>query len=449
MTAATGGRTGQEAAGDVEVGTVSIDSRRVVSGALFVPLVAERDGHDFIPAAVAAGAVAFLHQPGRLPVGDDVARRAVAVEVGDTMGALTELGVAARGRLQGAVVGITGSVGKTSTKDLTAAALRPCRRVVASRGSFNNQLGVPLTLLDATDETEVAVVEMGARGLGHIAQLCVVARPTMAVVTAVAAVHTEVFGGIEAVAAAKGELVEALRPDGVAVLNGDDPAVSAMAGRTAARTLRYGVAGAGTTIAGVDVVAEDVRVDDGLRPVFTARTPWGAAAVSLSVRGLHQVGNALAALSVALLDGVGIEAAVEGLRSAELSPWRMELSTSPQGAVVLNDAYNASPTSMAAALHSLRRLPAARRVAVLGVMAELGPDGAAEHRRMGDLAASLGIEVVAVGTAAYGPVPVDGVEGALAALGSPGEGAAVLIKGSRVAGLERLAARLALPAAPG
>jgi UDP-N-acetylmuramoyl-tripeptide--D-alanyl-D-alanine ligase len=436
---ATGGRA-DPGSDRGPVGSVAIDSRRTEPGGLFVPIVAERDGHGFVAAAVAAGASAYLFEPERL---GDRAAPATGIAVADTAVALTALGRAARDRLDGAmVVGITGSVGKTSTKDLLVAAASAGRRTVGNERSLNNELGVPLTLANAPADTEVAVVEMGARGIGHIAELCTVARPGVAVVTAVAGVHTEVFGSIEDVARGKGELVEALPAGGLAVLNGDDPRVSAMAARTSASVLRYGV-DTGTRAPDLDVVATDVEIDDDLRPVFTARTPWGAVRVALGVRGEHQVGNALASLTVAVHSGVDLAAAAAAMGGAELSPWRMELRRSTAGAAVLNDAYNANPASMAAALRSLARIPATgRRVAVLGAMAELGPEGPDEHLRIGALAADLGVEVLAVGTDAYGAPGVPDIEAAAGALGSLGAGDAVLVKASRVAGLERLADRL-------
>jgi UDP-N-acetylmuramoyl-tripeptide--D-alanyl-D-alanine ligase len=371
----------------------------------------------------------------------------VGIAVDDTGAALLDIGRAARRRLSCPVVGITGSVGKTSTKDMTAAALGAALRVAASARSWNNELGVPLTLANAGEDTEVAVIEMGARGVGHIALLCSVARPTVAVVTAVASVHTELFGSVDAVARAKAELVEALPDDGIAVLNGDDPRVAAMAGRTSAQVLHYGVAGSGWPAAldgsrTLDVTAEGVELDDQLRARYVLRSPWGSTEVVLGARGAHQVPNSLAALTVALHLGAGLEEATGALRDAPVSPWRMELRTAPSGARILNDAYNANPVSMAAAVDALARLPARRRVAVLGVMAELGPEGPAEHRRVAAMAAERGIDVVAVGTADYGIEPVADLEAAEQAVGPLDQGTAVLVKASRVAGLERLAARL-------
>jgi len=327
---------------------------------------------------------------------------------------------------------VTGSVGKTSVKDLLAAALRPTFRTVASERSFNNELGVPATLANAPEDTEATVVEMGARGVGHIRVLCEIARPTVGIVTAVGHVHTELFGTIDDVALGKGELVEALPASGTAVLNADDERVAAMATRTRARTLTYGIGPA-------DVTAEAVELDYGLRPSFRLRSPWGAADVRLGVRGVHQIGNALAAAAAALAAGAPLDAAVGGLADAELSPWRMDLRRTRGGALVLNDAYNANPISMAAALRSLAALEAQRRIAVLGTMAELGDVAAAEHAAVADLAAELGIRVISLAEPRYGGEQVASLDEAVDAIGDVGEGDAVLVKGSRVAGLERLA----------
>lgn len=430
IAAATGGRL---VGPDVTVSGAVIDSRLVAGGELFVPVVAARDGHDFVAAAVEAGAAAYLTARPAAELAA-AAGDAPAVEVDDTLAALTALGRHARERLapevDGRVVGITGSVGKTSVKDLLAIALRARWRTAASTGSFNNEMGVPLTLVGAPDDVEALVVEMGSRGRGHIAALCAVAQPTVGVVTRVAAVHTETFGTVDDVATAKSELVEALPPSGTAVLNADDPRVAAMAARTAARVVTFGDAG--------DVRAEQVRLDDELRPAFRLVTPWGGADARLAVRGVHMVGNALAAAAAALVCDVPVDDVAGALGTAGLSRWRMDLTTLPSGARLLNDAYNANPTSMAAALRSLAALDAERRVAVLGVMAEIGETSEAEHRAVGDLARDLGIEVVAVDVPAYGGTLVADVAGAVDALGPLGPGDAVLLKGSRVAGLERL-----------
>ena len=360
-----------------------------------------------------------------------------AVFVADTLAALAAVGVLARDRLPERIVGITGSVGKTSTKDLLAAALGRRWLTAASLKSFNNELGVPLTLVNAPDGAEAAVVEMGARGRGHIAALCRIARPTVGVVTTVGPAHTELFGSVEEVARGKGELVESLPPTGTAVLNAGVELVTAMASRTEATVLTFGV-GCG------DVRASVLGLDDDLRPEVGLDTPWGSTTVRLEARGEHQAMNAAAAAAAALVCGVGLDDVAEGLRSARLSAWRMQLDRSPSGAVVLNDAYNANPTSTEAALRALARVPADRRTAILGLMHELGDVGPAEHRRLGELAAELGIRLVAVAAPDYGGERVSSASEALALLGPVGPGDAILVKGSRAAGLETVAARLLL-----
>lgn len=410
----------------------SIDSRSEVAGRLFVPIVAARDGHEFVDAALAAGAPAYL------TMHDDQSGRS-AVRVADTLDALLDLGRLARRHLGDRVVGVTGSVGKTSTKDLLAAVLETQWRTSANRASFNNEMGVPLTLLNAPDDTEAVVTEMGARGIGHIAMLCDVAAPTVGVVTAIEGAHLEQFGSVEQIAVAKGELVEALPHTGVAILNGDQPLVAGLAHRTRARVVRYGV-----VEQGVEVAAERVVLDDELRSRFELRSEWGNVAVRLAVRGRHQLGNALAAAAAGLAMGLSVEQVAEGLAEATLSPMRMDLRRRADGLLVLDDSYNANPASTSAALRSLAELPARRRIAVLGVMAELGRDEVAGHGRVAHLADELGISVIAVGTEAYGAQvddQVDDVDAARRALERLGLGAGdvVLVKGSRVAGLERLA----------
>jgi UDP-N-acetylmuramoyl-tripeptide--D-alanyl-D-alanine ligase len=344
--------------------------------------------------------------------------------------ALGAVGRHARTRLPDRVVGITGSVGKTSVKDLLATALAARWRTSASAGSFNNELGVPLTLVNAAGDTEALVVEMGARGVGHIAQLCALAAPTVGVVTRVAAAHTETFGTLAEVASAKAELVEALPDGGFALLNAGDPLVAAMASRTPAETVTFGDGG--------DVRAESATLDDELRPSFRLVSPWGSTWVRLGVRGEHMIDNALAAASAALVCAVPVAGVADALGTAVLSRWRMDLVRLPSGAVVVNDAYNANPTSMVAALRALTRLPARRRVAVLGLMAELGPSSDEEHRAVGTVARELGVEVIGVGVPTYGGTTVGVVGDVPEALGPLRDGDAVLLKGSRVAGLERL-----------
>ncbi|MGI8756669.1 MAG: UDP-N-acetylmuramoyl-tripeptide--D-alanyl-D-alanine ligase [Acidimicrobiales bacterium] len=429
--------TGGEVFGrEVEVDGAAFDSRHVRPGQLFVPIVAERDGHDFIAAAVAAGAVAYLTAG---PIG-----AGTAVRVAHTGRALTDIGAHARSRLPNRVVGITGSVGKTSLKDLLAAATATTWPTAASVGSFNNELGVPLTLANAPEDTACTVVEMGARGVGHIAALCSVARPTVGVVTVVAGAHLELFASLEEVASAKSELVRSLPADGTAVLNADDPRVATMADVAVASVVTFGDAGTG------DVQAVAIELDDQLRPRFELHSPWGQVMVRLAVAGRHQVTNALGAAAAAMAMGVTPEAVAEGLAGARLSAMRMDLRVTPSGLRVLDDAYNANPTSMRAALDALAAIGAERRIAVLGTMHELGPDRDAEHVAVAEYAHRLGLIVLAVGEAAYGldgdqaVANVDDATARMQAFGL-GPGDAVLVKASRAVGLERVVTALHEP----
>ena len=423
---------GRLSGADVEISGATIDSRSVTGGQLFVPIVAERDGHDFVATALDSGAAAYLAS--REVEGVD----APEVRVADTSQALMDLGRLARVRLPERVIGVTGSVGKTSTKDLLAEVLRTTYVTAANERSFNNELGLPLTLLNAPDDAEAVVVEMGARGAGHIELLCSIARPTVGVVTVVGGAHLELFGSVEGVAQAKGELIAALPHDGLAVLSADQDLVAAMATRTTADVLTFGRS------VGADITAQNVVLDDLLRPAFTLMTPWGSADLQLQVRGEHQLFNALAAAAAAGGVGVPLDAIARALAEAEISGLRMQLDRAPSGALVLNDAYNANPTSMNAGLDALLALRAQRRIAVLGVMAELGDDAATAHREIAERAAARDIEVIAIDAADYGPSArhVASIDDAIDAIGSLAEGDAVLVKGSRVAALERVADRL-------
>jgi len=423
-----------EGARDVTIDRATQDSRDIGPDGdwLFVPLVAERDGHAFVTNAVGAGARIVLAAQ---PVD---AGAATVVRVTDTGEALIRLGAASRRRLPGAqVVGITGSVGKTTTKDLALAVFSQEASVQASVRSFNNEIGLPLTLINTTETgADVVILEMGARGLGHIGMLCEIGQPTIGIVTTVGSAHTSEFGSVEAVAAGKGELVESLPTGGLAVLNADIPLVAAMASRTSARVVTFGERG--------DVRAEGVTLSDDLHPRFRLVSDWGQFEIELGARGLHLVDNALAVAAAALATGVSADAVARGLATPVLSPMRMDLKRTATGARILDDTYNANPMSVAGALRSLAALPADRRIAVLGVMAELGDESAAEHERMASLAGSLGIEVIAVAAPDYGPsaTHVNDHETAVDRLGHLGEGDAVLVKGSRVAALERLVAGL-------
>ena len=453
VAAIVGGRLQRADPATVVTGRVEFDSRTVGPGGLFLAFPGEHvDGHDFTDAAVAAGAVASV-------VTTEV--DGPSIVVADAFTALADLASAVVRRLpQLTVIGVTGSSGKTSTKDLLDQLLRRLGPTVAPPGSFNNELGHPYTVLRATPETRYLVLEASARGVGHIRALTEIAPPDIGVVLNVGSAHVGEFGSRAAIAEAKGELVEALSADGVAVLNADDPLVAQMAERTSARIVRVGESEA------ADVRATDVRVDELSRASFVLETPAGAADVRLNLAGRHHVGNALAAAAVALECGMPTADIAVALGAATpVSRWRMELTERPDGVLVINDAYNANPESMRAALETLAGVSASRRrsggrsFAVLGHMAELGAEAGAQHEQLGRLAARLGVDrVVAVGDAARQieqATALEGswdgtatwvadVEGAVALLRAelrPGD--VVLIKASRAASLERVALAIA------
>jgi UDP-N-acetylmuramoyl-tripeptide--D-alanyl-D-alanine ligase len=437
--------TGGELRGEAEAlitGEVVIDSRRVVPGGLFAAVKGEHaDGHDFASAAVAAGAAAVLAtRPVPVP----------SVLVADVPAALAALARFTVDSLPGVrIAGITGSSGKTSTKDLAAQLAERLGPTVAPPGSYNNEFGHPLTVLRAGPETRYLVLELSARGPGHIAYLCRVAPPRYGVVLNVGHAHAGEFGGLDQVARAKGELVEALPADGVAILNADDPRVLAMSSRTQARVVTFGTA--------ASVQAAGSRLDDLGRPRFTLLTPEGAAPVAMRLHGAHHVPNALAAAALARELGLGLGDIADGLSAATArSRWRMEVGRRPDGVTVINDAYNANPASVRAALDALQHLARnGRGIAILGHMAELGEYSQASHFEAGELAARSGVAaLIAVGEeaapllAGARQVPswpgealaVPDGPAALAALANrlrPGD--VVLVKASRAAGLEDVA----------
>jgi UDP-N-acetylmuramoyl-tripeptide--D-alanyl-D-alanine ligase len=429
---------------------VAIDSRAARPGDLFVALAGtSSDGHDHVDHAVRLGAAAAL-------VRDDRAGTLSSgplVVVPDPARALIALASEERNTLTARVVGITGSSGKTITKDFTSAVLARRYRVVSSPASFNNEIGLPLTILGAEPGTEALVCEMGSRGPGHIRLLCGIARPEIGVVTNVGVAHMELFGSPEVLREAKAELPEALPPDGVAVLNADDAVVRTFASRTPAKPVFFGT--------GADLAPEAIEVSRSTgRARFVLRTPEGSAPVELPAPGEHLVSDALAAAAVGWVLGVAVEDIAAGLAGAELSRGRMEVLETHQGLRVINDAYNANPASMAAGLKAARWMAGdGRFVAVLGQMAELGPIASREHERVGELLARLGVDglvvvgpearLIAVGAEREGVEPerivvagsVDEAVTAVRSLTGPGD--LVLVKGSRVAGLERVAQGLA------
>ncbi|MFG2252715.1 UDP-N-acetylmuramoyl-tripeptide--D-alanyl-D-alanine ligase [Streptomyces mirabilis] len=436
-------------------GSVVRDSREVEPGSLFVAFVGERvDGHDFAEAVVAAGAVAVLASR---PVG------VPAIVVADVQAALGALARHVVERLGATLVALTGSAGKTSTKDLIAQVLRSKAPTVFTPGSLNNEIGLPLTALSATEETRFLVLEMGARGIGHISHLTDLTPPRIGLVLNVGTAHIGEFGGREQIAQAKGELVESLPPSeagGVAVLNADDPLVRAMASRTKARVILFGESGE------ADVRAENVRLTDSGQPAFRLHTPSGCSDVTMRLYGEHHVSNALAAAAVAHELGMSADEIALALSEAgSLSRWRMEVTERPDGVTVVNDAYNANPESMRAALRALAAMGKAsqaqggRTWAVLGQMAELGDEALAEHDAIGRLAVRLNVsKLVAVGgreaswlqLGAYNEgswgeesVHVSDAQAAVDLLRSelrPGD--VVLVKASRSVGLERVAQAL-------
>jgi UDP-N-acetylmuramoyl-tripeptide--D-alanyl-D-alanine ligase len=415
---------------DVDLVGVSFDSRSISPGQLFVPLIDQRDGHDFIDAAIARGATAFLTSRGS--PNDVVMAGAAAIVVPNTLEALMASAAERRRLCAATVIGITGSVGKTSTKDFAWAALASSRRTWANERSFNNDQGLPTTILNAPDDTEVMVLEMGMRGLGEIRRLCAIAAPSIGVVTRVAEAHSDRVGGIDGVAVAKAELIESLPSTGTAILNGDDARVRSMAARCAGAVVLFG------ETADCDVHLHGIVLDDLARASFELSTPWGDMTVHLGVSGRHMVGNAAAALACVGVVGGDLDAAAEALATVRLTPMRMDVTRAASGAIVLDDSYNANPTSMRAALDALTELPVTRRTAVLGVMAEIS-DAPAEHLAVAAYANERGIRLIAWNTHLYGVGPVDDVHAAIGDLGSDD---AVLIKGSRVAALEGVAAEV-------
>jgi UDP-N-acetylmuramoyl-tripeptide--D-alanyl-D-alanine ligase len=453
LAALAGGDLSEADAAAVVDAPVVADSRRVRRGSLFVAVPGARaDGHDFAADAIRAGAVAVL---ATRPLG------VPAIVVDDTVAALGRIArghvtsLAAAGRLD--IAGVTGSSGKTSTKDLLAQVLATAGETVAPEGSFNTEVGLPLTVLRADEATRFLVLEMSARGVGHIAYLCEIARPRIGAMLNVGVAHVGEFGSREAIARAKAELVEALpsaADGGVAVLNADDPLVAAMRDRTRARVVTFGID------ADADVRARNIRLDGLARPSFVLQVNGESHDVGLRLHGGHHVANALAVAAVAIEAGLAIEAIAAALAAAApASRWRMEVAERPDGVTVVNDAYNANPESVRAAVRALVAMSDAgrrRTWAVLGTMAELGDHAPAAHREIGAFCASSGVdEVVAVGADAaliadgaleVGLAPArvmcvadaDAATALLAESVRPGD--VVLVKASRSAGLERVAA---------
>jgi UDP-N-acetylmuramoyl-tripeptide--D-alanyl-D-alanine ligase len=444
VVAATGARV--LGAGGAVFTAVSTDTRTLAPGALFVALRGEHhDAHDYLDQAWAAGAAAVLVDRAVEPP----AGRAALV-VADTLVAYQQLAAAWRARFSPLVVGITGSVGKTGCKELTAAVLGQRWTTLRSARNFNNEVGLPATLLRLGPEHGAAVLEMGMRGPGQIAELARLAQPDIGVLTTIGHSHLGVLGSRQAIAAAKGELLVELSPCGTAVLNADDEHQAALAGLCRGRVVWYGL-GAG------DVRAGEVR-SAGLHGTrFLLTLPGDSAAVDLPVAGRHMVANALAAAAVGWVAGLDAATIAAGLTQTAAVPGRLELVRLASGARVINDAYNAAPESVRAALAVLADEPTAgRRIAVLGDMLELGEMAEAEHLRLGQDAAGL-VDVL-VGVGELGALVVEGAQTQrrdlpsfrvsdaqaagelLASLVAPGD--LVLLKASRALALEQALARL-------
>jgi len=430
----------------VVTGPAVLDSRAVTNGSVFVAIEGERvDGHDYAATAAAGGAAFVLAQR---PV------PAPAVLVPEVRQALDALASLTARRLPVATrIGLTGSSGKTSTKDLLAQVLAEDGPTTATAGNQNNELGVPLTVLAATRDTRYLVLEMGARGLGHLTRLTRLVPLDLALVLNVGAAHVGEFGTPEVTAQAKGELVEALGPDGIAVLNADDHRVAAMAARTDAAVTLFGLGEQ------AQIRAEDVSLDAHGRPRFTLLTPAGKAPVALRLLGAHQVSNALAVAAVAHRLGLATDLVADALSRADtVTGGRMQLFERADGVTVIDDAYNANPDSMRAALRALAAMGGGRRtVAVLGAMAELGDTSDAAHREVGELAGELGLglvvgvggpeaELITAAAAAHGaavhrlPDPATAAADLDGGLLRPGD--VVLVKSSRDSGLRAVARAL-------
>jgi len=434
------------------ISRVSTDTRTLRGGELFFALRGERyDAHDFLLQSLQKGAAAVVVSRAEAEVLRSAEKAGSAVlRVRDTLGALARLAGRQREMLHCEVVGITGSTGKTITKDFTAAVLSRAGEVVSPPGSYNNEIGVPLTVLEAGRETRFLVLEMGARGKGHISHLCAFARPVIGVVTNIGYAHLRWFRTRERLAEAKGEILRSLPPGGTAVLNADDEFTPFLSGLAACPVVRFG------TGREAEVRAERVTLDQQGRARFVLRLRGGdRCEVSLPLPGRHNVENALAAAAVGEILGVKTEGIIAGLQEAKVTGWRMEMITRPDQITIINDAYNANPVSMRSALMALGDLAKGKRaIAVLGDMAELGPVSERAHLEVGRMAVEYGADIlITVGrkarkiaqAAREGGLPrgsvfsverVDRAAEILRAIIEPGD--VVLIKGSRFLGLEKI-----------
>ena len=419
----------------------SIDSRTLQPGDLFFAVQGERlDGHDFVEAALAKGAVAAVverqHQA-RFPSGSPL------LLVEDTIAALQRLGAAVR-RLWGRpLIGVTGSAGKTTTKECIAHVLATRHRVLKSQGNLNNHFGMPLQLLKLEPEHELAVIEMGMSHAGEIAALAALAQPDCGVVTVVAPVHLEFFDSIAGIARAKYELIQSVRPGGIAVLNADDEYVSQFGRDFHGTVVTFGVHRA------ADVRAENISSHGAAGSAFEVVAGVERVPATLPLLGEYNIYNALAAVAVGAQYAVPLPTAVASLATLAASDKRGEI-LSIDGATVINDCYNSNPKALDSMVRSLAEMPARRRIVIAGEMLELGPTGQALHRAAGERMAQLGIDFV-VGVRGLAQAIVEGAKqaGAQAEFATTPEqagewltrevrpGDVVLLKGSRGVRLER------------
>mgnify|MGYP006269937655 FL=1 len=414
--------------GDVEAVGIGFDTRTLSAGQAFVAVVGERDGHDHLDDARSNGAPFAIVARGRAI--DSLA----CVEVDDTVAALASLASWCRDRLSCPVVGITGSAGKTSTKNLVTAVLGTAlQKVHSAPASLNNDIGVPVTLINAPADADALVLEMGMRGFGEIARLCTFARPTIGLVTNVGDAHGERVGGPEGIARAKAELVRSIGPDGVVVLNSNDPRVAAMATGLPCRVVMVG------REPDCDVVWDAGTVEADGRVTFRAEHHGVSVECTPSLPGVHMAANAALALGVAVAVGVDIGTAATGVGRESVESGRMRWCVAPDGSRVLDDSYNANVASMIAALETVASVGNGPCVAVLGRMAEV-PDEEESHRRVARRAAELGVTIVALETVLYGTGSFD-VDGAVTAVRESGA-TTVLVKGSRSSRTERVVAAL-------
>ena len=414
---------------DCEASGIAFDSRTLRRGQAFVALGGDADGHDYLSSAAAAGAPFAIVRRGKS------IDALTCIEVDDCDAALTALGRHCRERLAsslgGRVVGITGSVGKTSTKDLVLAVLRS--KFMNAHGpekSLNNDIGVPVTIINSPEACDALVLEMGMRGFGEIARLCEVGHPQIGVITEVGDAHGERVGGVAGVIRAKAELLQALPESGIAIVNSDSVNAMKTVHNISAHVVTFG--SSETASVRFEIVSVDERGCCTVR--FTAENQSAVGVVPLP--GTHMASNAAAAVSVGISCGIGIGRCVEALANVQSAPQRMQWMTGPRGLRILDDSYNANPVSVAAALRTIAETPAARRCAVLGVMAEV-TDSAAAHQEIAALCRQLGIELLSLETDLYGTSAMT-VTQIVAALSELDSNNVVVVKGSRMAATERV-----------